>query len=57
MSSKIEDIRKHVEVLNTEVGMLQIDVKWIKKIMIYIATLITGGLVGLLINTFQVKGG
>ena len=30
-------IAKHVAVLNTEVGLLKNDVKWIKKIMFYLA--------------------
>ena len=57
MTSKIESIRKHVEILNHEVGVLQTDVKWIKKIMIYIAAVITSSIIGLLINAFQLKGG
>ena len=47
--SSLDSIARHVAVLNDEVGHLQIDVKgvkndikWMKKIMSYMATLMAG---------------
>lgn len=41
MISDMEDIRVHVAVLNHEVGILKNDIKWIKKLMIYLSILLT----------------
>ena len=45
---EIHDIAKHVAVLNSEVGKLQGDVKWIKRIIYYMAG-ITSAAVGKII--------
>jgi len=37
----LKSITKHVTVLNEEVGKLQIDVKWIKRIVYYMAGIIS----------------
>ena len=53
--SSLDSIARHVAVLNDEVGHLQIDVKgvkndikWMKKIMSYMAALTTGVFITLL---------
>ena len=49
MNNDLNSIAKHVQILNEELGLVKIDVgkinndvKWIKKIMSYMAALITG---------------
>jgi len=37
----MQDIRIHVGILNEEVGILKNDIKWIKKLMLYLAALST----------------
>lgn len=37
----LKNIAKHVEILNSEVGRLQGDVKWIKKIVYYMAGILS----------------
>lgn len=39
--SDISEIAKHVTILNEEVGKLQGDVKWIKRIVYYMAGIIS----------------
>ena len=55
--SKVESIRKHVEKLNHELGVVQNEVKWIKKIMIYIALVLTSVSIKLFLSSISVKGG
>jgi len=40
-NKSLKKIAKHVEVLNSEVGNLQGDVKWIKKIVYYMAGILS----------------
>lgn len=41
--SDIHAIARHVTVLNSEVGRLQSDIKWIKRIMYYMGTIVSLG--------------
>jgi len=43
--ARIDEIAKHVAVLNDEVGKLQSDVRWLKRILGYISVIITGVLI------------
>ena len=43
--NKLENIYRHVEILNEEVGKILIDMKWVKKIINYMAVILTGVLV------------
>ena len=38
----IRAIAEHVTILNEEVGKLQVDVKWLKKLLGYMAIIVTG---------------
>ena len=38
----IQKISEHVAVLNDELGKVKIDIKWLKRIMGYMAVIITG---------------
>ena len=38
----LANISKHVGILNDEVGKIQVDMKWIKSLLKYVAVIITG---------------
>ncbi len=40
-NSELKNIAKHVEILNSEMGNVQTDVRWIKKIIFYMAGIIS----------------
>jgi len=42
-NNHIRSIAKHVNILNSEVGLLQNDVRWIKKLMWYLTGALTIG--------------
>lgn len=42
-NSELKSIAKHVEVLNSELGKVQNDVMWMKRIIYYIAVIISVG--------------
>jgi len=48
----LKRIAKHVEVLNSEVGTLQMDVKWLKRISWYMA-----GILSLAVGKVVIFGG
>lgn len=48
----LKRIAKHVEVLNSEVGILQMDVKWLKRISWYMA-----GILSLAVGKVVIFGG
>jgi len=48
----LKKIAKHVEVLNSEVGILQMDVKWLKRISWYMA-----GILSLAVGKVVIFGG
>ena len=41
--SDIKSIAKHVKVLNSDMGYVQTDIKWIKKVIGYMAIVISAG--------------
>ena len=43
-NTELKKIAKHVSVLNDEVGLLKADVNWIKKIVWYMAGVLSVGL-------------
>lgn len=51
--NKLEDIRKHVEILNDEVSKIMLDLKWVKKVMNYMAIILSGVLISLIVNLLQ----
>jgi len=44
-ADKLDKIAIHVAVLNDEVGKVQNDISWVKKIIVYMATIISAMLV------------
>ncbi len=42
-NNELKKISKHVQVLNEEMGNVQNDVKWIKKIIFYMAGIVSVG--------------
>lgn len=43
-NQSLKKIARHVTILNTEVGVLKTDVRWIKKIMWYLAGAMSFGI-------------
>lgn len=41
MITPIEDIKIHIAILNDELGIVKNDLKWVKKLMLYLAVLLT----------------
>jgi len=45
MKTQIQKITEHIQIINTELGRVQTDIKWIKYVIYYMATVITAYLI------------
>ncbi len=42
-NSELKKIAKHVEILNSEMGNIQNDIRWLKKLVFYMAGIVSVG--------------